>query len=112
MQRPLAIVTAAIKVDLPEAANAGNAVEQTVNLVFTAERELLLDGEPVTAEVAAERIRARADENPELQAVISADKGLPYGEVVRLIDLVKANGVRTFALNIERVVQVADRGGQ
>ena len=79
--------------------------------MFTAERELLLDGEPVTAEIAAQQIQARAKAEPDLQAVISADKGLPYGEVVRLIDLVKANGVRTFALNIERVVAVADGGG-
>jgi biopolymer transport protein ExbD len=97
-----AIVNAAIKVDLPKAANAGTAVEKTVNLVFTSERQLFLDGEEVSADEAAQTLRARAADNADLQAVISADKGLPYGEVVQLIDLVKSSGVTAFALNIER----------
>jgi len=97
-----AIVNAAIKVDLPEAANAGTAVEKTVNLVYTAERQLFLDGEELPSEEVARRIGEQAAANPELQAVISADKGLPYGDVVKLIDLVKASGVAAFALNIER----------
>ena len=35
--------------------------------------------------------------------MISADKRLPYGDVVGVIDMVKANGVMSFALNIERI---------
>ena len=40
--------------------------------------------------------------NPKLQAVISADKGVEYGKVVEIIDIVKQNGVGAFALDIER----------
>jgi biopolymer transport protein ExbD len=98
------IVKAAIKVDLPKAANAGTAVEDTLNLVVTRERALLLDGEPVSHEAASARIRTRAASNPKLQAVISADKRLPYGDVVGVIDMVKGAGVASFALNIEREV--------
>lgn len=98
------IVKAAIKVDLPKAANAGTAVEDTLNLVVTKERALVLDGEPTTFAAASDTIRARAAANPELQAVISADKRLAYGDVVDVIDMVKAGGVASFALNIERRV--------
>ncbi|MCK9464173.1 MAG: biopolymer transporter ExbD [Proteobacteria bacterium] len=98
------IVKAAIKVDLPKAANAGTAVEDTLNLVVTKERALVLDGEPTTFAAASDTIRARAATNPELQAVISADKRLAYGDVVDVIDMVKAGGVASFALNIERRV--------
>jgi biopolymer transport protein ExbD len=97
-----AIVNAAIKVELPKAASAGSAVEATLNLVYNVDRELYLDGEEVTPEQAAARIRQQAAGNPALQAVISADKGLPYGDVVALIDLVKSSGVVAFALNVER----------
>lgn len=97
-----AIVKAAIKVDLPQAASAGQTVESTVNIVVTLERQLVLDGEPLDEEQARARIEQRARANPKLQAVISADKKLPYEEVVRIIDLVKQSGVNTFALNIER----------
>lgn len=98
------IVKAAIKVDLPKAANAGTAVEDTLNLVVTKERALVLDGEPTTFAAASDTIRARAATNPGLQAVISADKRLAYGDVVDVIDMVKAGGVASFALNIERRV--------
>jgi len=99
-----AIVKAAIKVDLPKAANAGEAAVVTVNLVVTQDRELFLDGAPVTKEAAAAVLREKVKQDPKTQAVISADKRLPYGDVVQVIDFVKGNGVQTFALNIEKQV--------
>lgn len=99
-----AIVKAAIKVDLPKAANAGEAAVVTVNLVVTENKELFLDGQPVTREAAEVLLRQKVKQDDKLQAVISADKALPYGEVVSVIDFVKGNGVKTFALNIEKQI--------
>ena len=99
-----AIVKAAIRVDLPEAANAGANVATTLNLVITEEREIYLDGDEVSMAEAGGRIRRKVKEAKDLQVVLSADKKLPYGEVVRFIDFVKGNGVTTFALNIEKEV--------
>ncbi|RLA20596.1 MAG: biopolymer transporter ExbD [Gammaproteobacteria bacterium] len=97
-----AIVKASLKVDLPNAASAGAGVESTLNIVYTLDQELFLNGNPTTRTQMAEQISKETETNPEVQAVISADTALPYGEVVGIIDLVKMNGVRTFALNIER----------
>lgn len=97
-----AIIKAAIKVDLPTAAAAGSEVSSTVNLVVTRERDIIINGEQVSFSDAAQQIRRLAKDQPELQAVISADKALPYGEVVSVIDMIKQSGVLTFALNIER----------
>jgi biopolymer transport protein ExbD len=97
-----AIVKAAIKVELPKAAAAGSEVNATVNLVFTKERELFLDGQRMSAETAGADLAAKVKDRPDLQAVISADSSLPYGEVVEIVDMVKLSGVNTFALNIER----------
>lgn len=97
-----AIVKAAIKVDLPKAANAGDAVVNTVNLVVTEGLELYLDGEPVSKKRAGEMLSEKAATTPKLQVVISADQKIPYGDVVSIIDFVKGRGVETFALNIER----------
>lgn len=97
-----AIVKAAIKVELPKAAAAGSEVSSTVNLVVTRERDIIIDGDQVSFEDAATRIRTLSKDRPDLQAVISADKALSYGDVVTVIDMVKQSGVLTFALNIER----------
>ncbi len=102
------IVKAALKVDLPQAASAGESVQTTLNIVFTPEGELFLDGSEVTRSELAGAVSDAAARNPKTQAVISADKTNPYGDVVGLIDLVKQNGVQTFALNIERTELAAE----
>ena len=46
---------------------------------------------------------ARASwKDEDLQAVISADKSIGYGQVIGIIDVVKGNGIKSFALNIQR----------
>jgi biopolymer transport protein ExbD len=40
-----------------------------------------------------------------VQAVISADRKVAYGQVVSILDLIKLNGIKNFALNIEKEVQ-------
>jgi biopolymer transport protein ExbD len=97
------IVRASLKVELPKAASGGSTVETTVNLVLTKAGELSLNGTRIPSLAhAAATIRREATANPKIQAVISADKGVEYGKVVEIIDLVKQNGVAAFALDIER----------
>lgn len=100
-----AIVRAAIEVELPRAASGGQAVETTLNIVLTKEGDLKLNGEDTTEEGIATFIQGEIAAKPKMQAVIAADKGVAYGSVVRVIDVVKSNGVKSFALNIERDIQ-------
>lgn len=102
------IVRASIDVDLPKAASGGESVESTLNVVVTKDGEIMVDGAPVEKKALAEAVRAAKaaataeSADAKLQAVIAADKGVPYGRVVHVIDVVKTNGVTSFALNIER----------
>lgn len=100
-----AIVKGALKVDLPTAASAGSTVDATLNIVFTTDNLVFVDGDQVARESLPGVIKARVALAPGTQAVISADKMVAYGEVVTLIDLIKQNGVETFALNFERSAQ-------
>ncbi|MBI5511539.1 MAG: biopolymer transporter ExbD [Deltaproteobacteria bacterium] len=102
-----AIVKASLKVELPKAASAGDGVESTLNIVLTKEDLLYLNGEVTTAEALAGFVRGEAAKNPQLQAVIAADKIAAYGKVIAIIDLVKQNGVKAFALNLERDLAAA-----
>jgi len=97
-----AIVKASLKVELPKAASAGAHVESTINLVYTKAGDLLINGDKVASFVdAAAIVRRESAANPKVQAVIAADKGVEYGRVVEIIDLVKQNGVAAFALDVE-----------
>jgi biopolymer transport protein ExbD len=98
-----AIVRATMKVDLPKAAAGGATVESTVNLVLTKDGELVLNGKPTTLPDAVAIVRGESRKNPKLQAVIAADKGVVYGRVMEVVDLVKQNGVTSFALDVQRV---------
>ena len=97
------IVRSSLKVELPKAASGGSRVESTLNLVYSKDDKLQVNGVAVPSLAAAAAIiRREASGNPKLQAVIAADKGVAYGHVVELIDLVKANGIAAFALDVER----------
>jgi biopolymer transport protein ExbD len=97
-----AIMRAQLKVELPKAASAGSAIESTINLVYTKNRELLLNGAKSSFADAARFIAREARANPKTQAIISADEGVEYGQVMAVIDMVKLNGVSAFALDVER----------
>lgn len=96
------IVRQSIDVDLPSAASGGESAPSTVAVTLTANGELYFNGEPSTEAQLAAAIRREADLDDRLRAIISADRGVDYGEVVDLIDIVKLNGAAAFALNIER----------
>jgi biopolymer transport protein ExbD len=106
-----AIVKASLKVELPKAASGGAKVQSTINLVYTKQDELFVNGEKVgTWDDAAKIVRQEVKQDSKTQAVIAADRGAVYGKVVELIDLVKQNGVTTFALDIERKAPNAAAG--
>ena len=102
------IVKQSIKVELPEAAT-GESTGETTSLAIQmqSDRTLTLDGDVITwdglrSRVRAERQRTKAD-NSDLICLIGADKAVPHGEVVKIIDLVRQEGVAKFAINIEPV---------
>jgi biopolymer transport protein ExbD len=96
------IVKAALEVELPRAASGADRVESALNVVLKRDGEIRLDGSRITREQLAQKVRSASRSNPKIRAVIAADKGVPYGDVVQMIDVVKGNGVRSFALDVER----------
>ena len=101
------IVKATIQVDLPQAASGGEMVESTLNIIITKDGEFYVDGIKSTEDDLVWKVRKEKQENPKLQAVIAADQAVTYNYVVRAIDLVKENGVTSFALNVDREKKVA-----
>ncbi|HOU92914.1 MAG TPA: biopolymer transporter ExbD [Polyangiaceae bacterium] len=107
-----AIVKASLKVELPKAASAGAKVQSTLNLVYTKQGELFVNGDRVADLAAAAGIvRAEVGKDPATQAVIAADEGVLYGKVIEIVDMVKGSGVKTFALDLERKAKDPIPGG-
>jgi biopolymer transport protein ExbD len=95
------IVNPSIKVDLPKAATGSDQAKTTLGLTLTKEGGLYLNGDKTDDDGLKRFIGTELPRNPELQAVIAADKVVPHGQVVHVIDVVKRAGVRKFAINVE-----------
>jgi biopolymer transport protein TolR len=98
------IVRETVEVDLPRAANGGETVQGLVNVVVDKQGKLFFDGAEVSEDEMRRRVTEALAKDKETRAIISADQSLPYGRVMRLIDVVKGQGIAKFALNIEKDV--------
>lgn len=96
------IVRAQLNVDLPKAASGESETKKTLTFQVEKSGRYLLDSEAATLQQIGDVIATRAESNPELRAVIAADKKVEYRHVVALIDTIKSNGLEKFALNIDR----------
>ena len=95
------IVKPSIEVDLPKAATGGETMDTTLSVIVTSDGKLFLNGEPSNSAAIAARCRSASKADEKAQAIIAADKATPHGKVVEVIDLVRQNGVRRFAINID-----------
>jgi biopolymer transport protein ExbD len=102
------IVAPAIKVELPKASTA-TPVQATLSIALTRDGTVYLDNAPVTHDELRRSIRAREKAGQELQAVLAADANVTHGKVVAVIDLVKSEGVASFALNTDTELTREDK---
>ena len=90
-----------IAVDLPRAAAGGEATGPTLALALDRQGALFVDGAQASDEEARRAVKGALARSPEARALISADRAVSHGRVVELIDLVKAEGLVRFALDVE-----------
>ena len=80
-----------------------SGVSSSLEITIDAESNVYLDGELVERAQLGDAIKATKANlgDKKAQALITADVLTPHGEVVKLIDLVRKNGISEFALNVE-----------
>jgi biopolymer transport protein ExbD len=102
---PLIVSNPSIKVALPRAATAEETKASPLILSMTRQPggsyKLFENGKETDEAGIRTRVPRLVKSDPELQAVIAADRGIPYGDVMHIVDLVRALGVTKFALNAE-----------
>ncbi len=98
---PLIVNNPSIKVELPKASTGDETQKSTISLTLRKDGVLYYNEDAVDETEARRRIGGETARNKDVQAIIAADKGVPYGSVMHLIDVVKGLGVTKFALNID-----------
>ena len=96
------IVRQAIHIDLPRAANAGESTGTTLAIILTKDGDIYVDGKKRDEAGLRDEARQALAKDKDTRAIISADKNALHGSVVRVLDLIKGEGVSKFAINIEK----------
>lgn len=99
-----ALIKPSVEVSLPEASSADETTPSLLNVSITADGTVMVNNETVDEDSAKNLSRAEVERNAEVQAVIVADKDLPYGQVIRVLDWIKSSGVKNFAVTTDKPV--------
>jgi len=103
---PLMVSNPSIKVELPKAVSGEETQRPT--LALTVQRDpgggfqLYANGEKSDERALRDLVPRLMEKDRELQAIIAADKGIPYGDVMHIVDLIRTLGVHRFALEIDQ----------
>ncbi len=99
-----------MEVDKPDATSGRNIEDlpQSIVLMCRGSDEYAIDGMPVEgtqaqidAEIAA-AVTSRVGQNPDLQGIVQCDTKAQVGSMVHLIDLLRDNGVKKYAIATEK----------
>ena len=94
---PLATVD--VNIDLPASRGAASQrPDQPVWLTIAADRSLALGQAPTTREALAAQLDAETGGDRETRIFLRADQALPYGEVMGVMDALRAAGYLKIAL--------------
>ena len=87
-----------INLELPETANAGEIGEARVVVSLDRDGRIRYNNRRITEEILIEQMEGIAASTPNETVYLRADKLLPYGEVLRIMDNIRTAGVTTVSL--------------
>lgn len=96
------IMKPSININLPKAASGEATVPSKLNISISPDGKINLDGKTVDDTQVQAAALEEVKKNPDIQAIISADKDVPHGRVVSVLDIVKTAGVKKFAISIDK----------
>jgi len=101
-----ALIKPSVDVNLPEAASGDETTPSLLNIAITVDGVVMLNNEEVDEDELKNLAKAEVERNQDVQAVIIADRDLPYGQVIRVLDWAKSQGVKNFAVTTDKPVNM------
>ncbi|WP_437325315.1 ExbD/TolR family protein [Sorangium sp. So ce381] len=95
------VVAPAVPLDLPHASQS-EEVQAVLSVVLPAEGPVQVDGAAIDDAALRERARAALSRDPQLRAVIQADRAVSHGRVMTVLDTLKAAGIARVAFGAVR----------
>jgi biopolymer transport protein TolR len=95
------IVAPAVKVELPQVSKADTPPARSLQFLVDPAGGVYLNGKRVEESAVLGLVQKEVAANADVQVLVSADKKVSYGEVIRLLDIVRSGGVKKFAISVE-----------
>jgi len=99
-----ALIKPSMDVNLPEASSGDETTPSLLNVAIMANGDVMINNESVDEDDAKRISKDEVDRNPDVQAVVIADRDIPYGQVIKVLDWVKSTGVKNFAVTTDKPV--------
>jgi len=95
----------AVDVALPETAYSEPKTATSIMVTIHAEGTLLIDGQKVSEELLLSDLKSQYREQPDAELTIQADRQVPFGRVVEIMDLSKQAGAEEVSFLVETEVK-------
>jgi biopolymer transport protein ExbD len=93
----------AIPIELPKAASGGQTTGKTLAVMIQKDGKVFVDGAETSEAALINKIQTYEGKKEDLQVIIGADTSSMHGAVIRVLDILKTNGVSKFAFEIDKV---------
>jgi biopolymer transport protein TolR len=91
-----------LNLNLPKTAAVDSKSMSNIAVAVNKQGQILLNGVLTTEDNLRQQVIVNLKSQPDIQAIISADQGTEYGNVVRVIDIIKTAGLNKFAIQVEK----------
>ncbi len=90
----------AIKVDVPRAALHERTATEALQIVLNEKKEIFLSGKKMTLGMLKRRLSRQVAAQANVPVTLSADRRLPYEEIISILDAIRSAGVRKIGLEV------------
>ena len=91
-----------ININLPKAAAADPNVSESVQIAMTKDGRLVYDGEETNTEKMSKNLTKASKLRPNMRVTLSADETLPYGQIAKIMGIIRKSGVTRIALSVKK----------
>src|SRR5690606_35709718 len=96
------IVSQSMRVDLPKTSTSDGSIATVAAVTITAEHELYLNQRLLAEGDLSRQLRHLVARERELTLVVSADSKAHHGQVIKVLDIARVEGITNFAVNVEK----------
>lgn len=96
------IMKPSINVNLPKASSSDQSTPGELSITISKDGVIYANAKKVSESELRNTASGLAISKPDIQAMISADKDTSHGAVINVIDIIKAAGVKKFAISIDK----------